>query len=146
LSFAQDNIFADGHEYQLAPLEENSNTGEYHSILEVSVQGNGTTGIGHIERETFKVFELEQNFPNPYQTKTLIPFRLKQASHVKLELWDLNGRKVSTLLNERKESGDYQIEVNPSKLNIPNGNYVYQLEAVNSNGVFRLPKMMTQQK
>jgi len=86
LSFAQDNIFADGHVYQLTTLEENSNTGEYHSFLEVSVQGNGTTGIGHIERETFKVFELEQNFPNPYQTKTMIPFRLKQASHVKLEL------------------------------------------------------------
>lgn len=145
LSFAQDNIFSDGHEYQLATLEENT-TGGYSSYLEVTVQGSGTTGIGHIERETAKVFELGQNFPNPYQDRTTIPINLKQASDLKLELWNLSGRKVATVLNERKGAGEYQIEVNPSQLGLPNGNYVYQLEANNGNGIFRLPKIMTVQK
>lgn len=146
LSFAQDNIFSDGHEYQLSSLEKNTSTGGYSSFLEVTVRGSGTTGVGHIERQAAKVFELGQNFPNPYQEKTTIPIHLKQTSDLKLELWDLSGRKVATIFNEKKGIGEYQIEINPSQLNLPNGNYVYQLEAINSSGIFRVPKMMTFQK
>ena len=146
LSFAQDNIFSDGHEFQLATLEENSTTGGYDTYLEVTVEGSGTTGVGHLERETAKVFELGQNYPNPYREMTTIPINLKQASDLKLELWDLSGRKVATILNERKGAGKYQIEINPSQIGLSNGNYIYQLEAKNGNGVFKLPKMMTAMK
>ncbi|MCB0644731.1 MAG: hypothetical protein KDC44_23965, partial [Phaeodactylibacter sp.] len=96
LSFAQDNIFSDGHDYQLATLEEDATTGGYQSYMEVTVQGSGVTGVGHIEKETAKVFELGQNYPNPYYAQTTIPFHLKQAADLKLELWDLSGRKVAT--------------------------------------------------
>jgi protocatechuate 3,4-dioxygenase beta subunit len=143
LSFAQDNIFSDSHEYQLATLEEDASTGIYSSYMEVTVQGSGVTGIGHIERETAKVFELGQNYPNPYRDKTIIPFTLKQASEIKLEIWDLSGRKMATIINEKRDTGEYQVEVNPSELGLSNGNYIYQLEANNGKGIFRLPKMMS---
>lgn len=146
LTFARDNVFADGHEYQLATLEEDTSTGGYRSYMEVTVLGSGTTGIGHIERETAKVFELGQNFPNPYQDSTVIPIRIKQAAHLKLELWDLSGRKRATVLDEKRDVGEYQIRVNPIDLGLPHGNYVYQLEAKNGNGTFRMPKMMTVKK
>ncbi|MEZ4917979.1 MAG: T9SS type A sorting domain-containing protein [Saprospiraceae bacterium] len=143
LSFAQDNIFSDGHQYQLATLEENTDTGGYNSYMEVAIQGSGTTGVGHIEKETAKVFELGQNFPNPYKDQTQIPITLKQDADLRLELWDLSGKKVATILDEHKSAGSYQIEVNPGSLGLPSGNYMYQLEAKNENGIFRLPKMMT---
>ncbi len=143
LSFAQDNIFSDGHEYQLATLEANADTGGYNSYMEVTVQGSGTTGVGHLERETAKVFTLEQNYPNPYRDAATIAFELKQACAVKLTLWDLSGKKVATLLDERKGAGTYQVSVNPQQLGLVSGNYVYQLEADNGEGVYRLPKMMT---
>ena len=146
LSFAQDNIFSDGYESQLATLVANEETGGYSTYLEITVQGSGTTGIGHIERETAKVFSLGQNYPNPYVDKTTIPLYLKQAAHLKLELWDLSGKKVATVLDERRAAGEYQIEIIPSHFGLPNGNYVYQLEANNGTGIFRLPKMMTLQK
>ena len=146
LSFSQDNIFADGHEFQLATLEKNTNAEGYTSYLEVTVRGSGTTGVGHLERETAKVFELGQNFPNPYIDKTVVPVTLKEAADLKLELWDLQGRKVATVFNERRGPGTYQFEIDPSQYGLPSGNYVYQVEADTGKGSFRLPMLMTVQK
>jgi hypothetical protein len=143
LNFSGDNIFADGHEFQLATPGESMAAASYDSFLQVAVEGSGTTGIGHIERETLKVFELEENFPNSCHEYTTIPSNLKQGADLKLELWDLSGRKVSTIMEGRHNSGEFQIEINPGKMGLPHGNYIYQLEAKNRNGTFRLPKMMT---
>jgi protocatechuate 3,4-dioxygenase beta subunit len=143
LSIAQDNIFSDGVAYQLATLTPNATTGGYDSYLEVTVRGTGTTGLGHLEKENAKQFTLGQNFPNPYQDWTRIPLKLQYNSAVLLELWDVSGRKVTTVVNDELPAGDHQIEVNTRFLNIPTGNYVYQLQVKNSNGVYNDHKMMT---
>ncbi|MBD1208355.1 MAG: T9SS type A sorting domain-containing protein [Ignavibacteria bacterium] len=144
LSYSQDNIFSDGYALQLATLTPNTTTGGYDSFMQVTVQGNGTTGVGHIEKETAKVFELGQNFPNPYRTTTTIPFTLKQAATVRLELWDLSGRKVATVLpDEVRSAGEHTLEINPALWGLPTGNYMYQLVATTSQGTFVVPKMMT---
>lgn len=143
LSFSQDGVFVDGHTQQLATLTPNSITGGYDSYLEVTVEGTGTVGIGHIERETAKVFNLGQNFPNPFQNRTRIPIHLKQPAHIQLELWDLSGRKLATLWEERKGVGEFEVEVSAEKFGLTNGNYVYQLVAETQNGIFRMPKIMT---
>lgn len=143
LSFDDDFSFADGHEQQLATLEENPADGSYNSYLEVTVKGSGTTGVGHAEREAAKIFELGQNYPNPYSGKTHIPIHLKQAAHVKLELWDLSGKLVATIWEGQRAMGSYQVEVNPSQLGLPTGNYIYQFAATVGNRTYRLPKMMT---
>lgn len=146
MSLANDNVFSDGYDEQMATLEANTSTGGYDSYLEITVEGTGTTGIGHIERETAKVFELDQNYPNPYQESTLISFSLKQSAALQLELWDLSGKKVASILNENRIPGEYQVEINPEALGLSAGNYVYQLVADTGKGVFRMPKMMTVDK
>lgn len=144
LTFSSDNIFSDGVEFQLATLSEDATTGGYTSYLEVSVQGSGVTGLGHIEKETAKVMEVGQNFPNPYQYQTTIPITLKQAAHLKVELWDLSGKKVAMVFDEKRAAGVHEISVVPNQLELPVGNYVYQVEAITDKGdIFRLPKMMT---
>lgn len=144
LSYSQDNIFSDGYALQLATLTPNTTTGGYDSFMQVTVQGNGTTGVGHIEKETAKVFELGQNFPNPYRTTTTIPFTLKQAAIVRMELWDLSGRKVATVLpDEVRSAGEHTLEINPALWGLPTGNYMYQLVATTSQGTFVVPKTMT---
>jgi protocatechuate 3,4-dioxygenase beta subunit len=144
LPYSQDNIFSDGYALQLATLTPNTTTGGYDSFMQVTVQGNGTTGVGHIEKETAKVFELGQNFPNPYRTTTTIPFTLKQAAIVRMELWDLSGRKVATILpDEVRSAGEHMLEINPALWGLPIGNYMYQLVATTSQGTFVVPKMMT---
>ncbi|MCD6204516.1 MAG: T9SS type A sorting domain-containing protein [Candidatus Marinimicrobia bacterium] len=57
-------------------------------------------------------FRLYQNYPNPFNAETLIRFDLPQESHVILEIFDLLGRKVTTLLNEKRQPGTYRLQWN----------------------------------
>lgn len=143
LTFSNDNIFSDGYTYQLATLTPNTQTGGYDSYLEVTVQGSGVSGVGHIEKENAKQFTLVQNFPNPFEKETTIPFRLAQTAEVRIEIWDLNGKRVATLLDEKRGAGEHQVKVDLDTLGLPNANYAYQIEVRNSDGVFRDCKLMT---
>ncbi|MCB0634729.1 MAG: hypothetical protein KDD15_33590 [Lewinella sp.] len=143
LSFQQDNIFSDGYEYQLSTLTANEETGGYDAYLEVAVQGEGTVGLGHLERQAAKQFTLGQNFPNPYTANTTIPFTLVRPASVTLELWELSGRRVYSMVKENMATGDHQIPLELEALDLPVGNYVYQMTVSNSEGQFTLCKMMT---
>lgn len=143
LSYNSDNIFSDGYTYQLATLAANSETGGYSSYLEVAVKGSGTVGLGHIERENAKQFVLGQNFPNPYRASTQIPLELKHPADVRLELWDLSGKKLATVKEASLSAGKHQIDVNVDSLGLAGSNYVYQVQVKNVNGIFKDVKMMT---
>ena len=140
---AGDGIFSDGYQYQLATLTPNSATGGYDSYLEAAMQGSGSQPTGYIERENAKQFFLGQNFPNPYSAETTIPILLKQRAEVTLELWDLTGRKVETVVKQNFPAGEHRILINPKLLAIPTGNYVYQICVKNSSGTFKDCKRMT---
>ncbi len=141
-SITTDNIFSDGYTLQLATLTQNA-AGGYDTFLEVTVNGTGTTGIGHIEKENAKKFRLGQNFPNPFDNQTVIPFKLINTSDVKIDLYDLNGRNVATILNKKLDTGDHQCPVNLEQLALPVANYAYQIEVTNNDGTFKDVKMMT---
>ncbi len=148
MTIAQDNIFSDGVAYQLASLEQDTSTGDWTTYLEVTVAGTGTggtgTGIGHIEKENAKQFSLGQNYPNPHRGSTTIPFSIvKAASKVKFEIFDLAGRKIKELPQGVLGVGDYTTTVDLSALNITQGNYIYQIQVENSDGIYRDCKMMT---
>ncbi len=144
LSYSQDNIFSDGYALQLATLTPNPTTGDYDSFLQVTVRGTGTVGVGHIEKETAKVFEVGQNYPNPYYTHTTVPITLKQTAELRLELWDLSGKKVAIVLDSQlRPAGTYKVDINPAQLGLPVGNYIYQAVATTNSGVYAVPKMMT---
>jgi protocatechuate 3,4-dioxygenase beta subunit len=140
---SQDGVFADGYEYQLANLAPNTETGGYDSFLEVSVLGEGTTGIGYLEKENAKQFSLGQNFPNPFAEETTVPFYLRYPSDVKLELWDIRGEKLTVIERGSLPAGDHSININPGNLGLATGNLVYQLEIRNTSGTYRDSKMMT---
>jgi hypothetical protein len=55
-------------------------------------------------------FALNQNYPNPFNAKTSIAFKLRRAGRVRLEVFDVLGARVATLLNGRREAGSYQVE------------------------------------
>lgn len=81
-------------------------------------------------------FSLEQNYPNPFNPATTISFSIpaqldkqnsRTAVDVKLTVYDSVGRSISTLVNEQKEPGFYQIVFNSK--NISSGVYFYLLTA-----------------
>jgi predicted GH43/DUF377 family glycosyl hydrolase len=72
-------------------------------------------------------YGLEQNYPNPFNPTTVISYQLPVASWVRLVVFDLLGREVKTLVNEKKEPGAYQVKFDGSGL--ASGVYFYRLQA-----------------
>jgi hypothetical protein len=80
-----------------------------------------------------KSFELNQNFPNPFNANTQIRFAVPKASHVRLEVFDILGRKVKTLVNENLTAGYKQViwdGTNESGDDVASGVYFYRIKSV----------------
>ncbi len=89
--------------------------------------GQFPIGIHNIQIGIPKVYSLSQNYPNPFNPTTSIIFGLPKASLVKLVVYDILGRVVSTLVNERRAAGMYNIAFDAS--NYASGVYFYKLDA-----------------
>lgn len=72
-------------------------------------------------------FELQQNFPNPFNPATRIRFGVPKAVQVKIEVFNLLGQPMLTLLNEHKSPGYYEIDFDGS--NFSSGIYLYKIQA-----------------
>jgi hypothetical protein len=82
-------------------------------------------------------FSLGQNYPNPFNPSTRITYSLNNEVQVNLSVYDMLGRKVAELVNERQGAGAYELEFDASSL--ASGIYLYKLSA----GDFVSVKKMT---
>ena len=78
-----------------------------------------------------KSFELSQNYPNPFNPSTSISFSLPQSSFVTLRVYDVTGKEVASLVNEFKNTGNYSVNFDASKLS--SGIYMYRLSSANTS-------------
>jgi hypothetical protein len=74
-------------------------------------------------------YELGQNYPNPFNPSTKIEFRITGYEFVTLKVYDMLGREVATLVNERKAPGTYIVQWNSG--NLPSGTYFYTIRVGN---------------
>lgn len=81
-------------------------------------------------------FNLEQNFPNPFNSSTIIKYNLPMSTYVVLKVYDLLGNELIVLVNEEKLKGSYEIEF--TGYNFSSGVYIYTLLA----GAQRINKKM----
>jgi plastocyanin len=77
-------------------------------------------------------FGLEQNFPNPFNPTTVLSYRLPVASKVNLNIYDILGRKIATLVDEVEPAGSHRIVWNAS--DVSSGIYFYRLQAFDASG------------
>ena len=84
------------------------------------------TGINDIQAKVNE-FKLYQNYPNPFNPSTKIKFRISDLGLVSLKIYDVLGREVTTLVNEEKPAGTYEVTWNAA--NLPSGLYFYQIKA-----------------
>lgn len=74
-------------------------------------------------------FTLSQNYPNPFNPATLIQYSVPTTSKVKIEVFDVLGSKVATLIDSEQPAGKYTVNFNASRLS--SGVYFYQLSTPN---------------
>jgi hypothetical protein len=73
------------------------------------------------------VFELEQNFPNPFNPTTNIKFSMPEAQNVTLKIFNMLGQEIKTLVNEFRNAGVYEVSFDAN--NLPTGTYFYSITA-----------------
>lgn len=73
---------------------------------------------------SIKLFE---NFPNPFNPSTTLRYSISEASFISIKVFDLIGNEITSLVNEEKSAGTY--ELNWDAVNLPSGVYLYQLKA-----------------
>ena len=83
------------------------------------------TGIENISTEVPPEYSLAQNYPNPFNPSTVVRFQLSVVSDVVLKVYDVVGREVQTLVNERLNAGTYETKFDGSMLT--SGVYFYKM-------------------
>ena len=72
-------------------------------------------------------FRLLQNYPNPFNPATVIRFELSESAQVRLAVFDVLGRHITTLVNETRQAGIHEVNFDASHL--AGGTYIYRIEA-----------------
>ncbi len=85
------------------------------------------TGIVDEQQSSSNLFELMQNYPNPFNPNTKIYYTIPQRSFVTLKVFDVLGNEISTLIDEEKESGNYEVTFITN--NLSSAIYFYQIKA-----------------
>jgi hypothetical protein len=84
------------------------------------------------QEEVPSSFRLGQNFPNPFNPNTVITYGISETSHITIEVFDLLGRRVQTLVRSVQHAGEHRVDVRGDTL--PSGPYFYRMEAVPLKG------------
>ncbi len=111
-SFIDKNIMHGTQYYRLKQIDYNGSN-KYSDIVEVNSAVNALS------------FNLSQNYPNPFNPETNIEFTIPKETVVNISVYDVIGRKVCVLVNEKKQPGNYSIKLKGSELSA--GVYFYRL-------------------
>jgi hypothetical protein len=127
--------FVEGHgttteEQEYLFIDTNVPSGTYfYSLIQIDFDGT-TENVGEIEvvvDNTPTEYSLTQNYPNPFNPTTNIKYTLPQDSYVVLNVYDVLGNKVTTLVNSHQQAGAYNVVFDGS--NLSSGIYFYHLKA-----------------
>ncbi|MBM4165350.1 MAG: T9SS type A sorting domain-containing protein [Ignavibacteria bacterium] len=123
--FFGDYICIAAHNRKIYPLwtrMDNSNLSVWTAII------TDTTNVGvNDESQLPSDFILSQNFPNPFNPQTTIPFALNNDGFVSLKIFDILGREVASLVNAHIQAGTYNITWNAT--NVSSGIYLCRLQS-----------------
>lgn len=123
-------------------VPENNKDGEAFGLL--LVQADGSTvllptvstsneeNISNLPQE----FQLQQNYPNPFNPSTKIEYSLPQTAQVQIDVFNVTGQRVATLVNEQKSAGVHTATFDAS--NLASGVYLYQIQSGNFREVRKM--------
>ena len=104
-----------------------------YTLLAVSLQKlDPTTDIKPIDNTVPNTYTLGQNYPNPFNPTTTIKYTIPKAGNVKIEVYDITGRLVNTLVNSNQATGTYSVVWNgrnSAGQSVGSGVYLYRIQA-----------------
>lgn len=104
-------------------------------VTEVNISNRDVTNVINHVRDTYTYVEKEeipnkyklfQNYPNPFNPVTNIKFSLPAASRVKIDIFNILGEKVKTLIEQDIAAGSHVVMFSAG--NLPSGTYIYRLQ------------------
>lgn len=121
-SYLDEGLFPRRYYYRLKQ-EDIDGKYKYSMVVAVVLEGKGE-------------FSLGQNYPNPFRTVTTIPYTLAERTQVSLTVYDMNGRVVKVLVNEKRDAGTHAENFHVGGL--PAGMYYYKIQAGSFSAVRKL--------
>ncbi|MFH1194362.1 MAG: LamG-like jellyroll fold domain-containing protein [bacterium] len=115
-SFVDNNITGGNYSYRLKQIDTDGSY-SYSEAIEVTCKFLPTA------------FELYQNYPNPFNPSTTIKFGLPEDSRVTLELFNILGERVATLINQEMSAGYHNYQLSIDNYHLSSGMYIYRIIA-----------------
>ncbi len=97
----------------------------------IYMASSNVTGVKTEGSEVPTELNLGQNYPNPFNPSTMITVAIAKAGNYTMQVFDITGQVVATLMEGNYEAGNFKVEFNAS--NIPSGIYFYRLTGDNVN-------------
>lgn len=115
-------------------LDKSLNSGKYfYRLKNIDIDGSFTYSCNILaEVMPPQSYEMSQNYPNPFDEKTKIDFQIPIESTIRIDIYDITGAFVETLVNSKYSEGYYSIDINAT--NYPAGIYVCRLFSKNLEG------------
>ncbi|MCB0271368.1 MAG: T9SS type A sorting domain-containing protein, partial [Calditrichaeota bacterium] len=104
----------------------------------IILYGAFSTGIEAESSPEISSFELLQNYPNPFNPETKIQIFVKNADEYDLSVFDLMGRRITTLVSGRLLPGNYEYTwggIDKNGFHVSSGHYFYRLQSHGSSVV-----------
>lgn len=89
-----------------------------------------------VEYTSTMSFNISQNYPNPFNPTTNIKFTIAEESIVKIDIYNITGEKITTLVNEVKQAGSHSVEFNGK--NLTSGVYIASIQAGENFGKIKM--------
>jgi hypothetical protein len=90
------------------------------------------TGVSDNKAQYVSSISLAQNYPNPFNPSTVIKYSVPYKTHITLQVYNLQGKLISTLVNEVKQPGEYAVQFGSASGKLSSGVYFYKLQSENS--------------
>ncbi len=118
-AYSNDGQFIAWSSYTDNPVARLTNTSKENNVIKSADKNN---------------FTLLQNYPNPFRDETKISFQVAEPTHIVLNIYNMAGQKIQTLVNADYSAGNYIVLWNGKDKNgsiVPGGVYIYQLQTKN---------------
>ncbi|MBK8946641.1 MAG: PQQ-binding-like beta-propeller repeat protein [Ignavibacteriae bacterium] len=98
----------------------------------VALNSTGIAGNTDLPKE----YKLYENYPNPFNPETNIEFDVKEATKVKLKVYNITGQLITTIVDKTMERGHYKYQFNGS--NLSSGIYFYRIDMGNYTSIKKM--------